>query len=76
MQVYDYLIGNEESEDLIGRVMLRIIISVNNMTGSQFGPYGYLNYLKNNLHPDVAGSIDGHIIETKDGKKQIFSKIR
>ena len=76
MQVYDYLIGNEESEDLIGRVMLRIIISVNNMTGSQFGPYGYLNYLKNNLHPDVAGSIDGDIIETKDGKKEIFSKIR
>ena len=44
------------------------------MTGGSFGPYGYLNYVKNNLHPDVEDSFDGYIIETKDGKKKVVSK--
>ncbi len=73
MEIYDYFIDEKESEDLICAVMLRIIISVKKMTGGPFGPYGYLNYVKNNLHPDVVDNIDGHIIETKDGKKEIIS---
>ena len=74
MEVYDYLIENKTSKDLICTVMLRIIISVKNMTGGPFGPYGYLNYVKNNLHPDAVDSVGGHIIETKDGKKKFVSK--
>ena len=74
MEVYDYLIENKTSKDLICKVMLRIIISVKKMTGGSFGPYGYLNYVKNNLHPDVEDSFDGYIIETKDGKKKVVSK--
>jgi len=74
MEVYDYLIENRTSKDLICTVMLRIIISVKNMTGGPFGPYGYLNYVKNNLHPDAVDDVDGYIIETKDGKKKVVSK--
>ena len=74
MQVYNYLIETKEPKDLICTVMLRIIISVNKMTGGSFGPCGYLNYVKNNLHPDVVDSVDGYIIETKDGKKKVVSE--
>ncbi len=74
MDVYDYLIENKTSNELICKVMLRIIISVKKMTGGVFGSYGYLNYVKNNLHPDVMDSVDGYIIETKDGKKKVIPK--
>jgi len=33
----------------IGQVFLRLMISVKKMSGSRFGEFGYLNYLKNNL---------------------------
>ena len=72
-EVYDYLIENEESEELIGCVILRLIISINNMTGGRLGSYGYLNYLKNNIHPDFSRVSDGFIVETSDGKKKKFS---
>ena len=70
VKVYDYLIEDGENIELVGKIMLRLIISIKNMTGGVIGPYGYLNYLKNNMHPDVAGTIDGFILETKDGKKK------
>ncbi|MEA2108489.1 MAG: hypothetical protein U9P07_03630 [Pseudomonadota bacterium] len=72
MRVYDSLKEEKEPESLICKVMLRIIISVKKMTGGPFGAYGYLNYVKNNLHPDMLGdNVGGHIIETKDGKRKI-----
>lgn len=37
------------TSDMIGKVFLRLMISIKNMTGGQFGEFGYLNYLKNNL---------------------------
>jgi len=70
IQVYDRLKDNNE-EVLIGRVILRIIISINNMTGGQFGAYGYLNFLKNNISPDAAINFKRYIIETKDGQKMV-----
>ena len=36
-------------KETIGQVYLRLMISVKAMSGGQFGEYGYLNYLKNNL---------------------------
>jgi hypothetical protein len=30
--------------------------------------YGYLNYLKNNIHPSSLKEADGPIIEYKDGR--------
>jgi len=62
-------IGNEyDSQDLIGKVILRLIISIKKMTGGQFGAYGYLNYLKNNIHPSSLKGAEGPIIEYKDGR--------
>lgn len=52
---------------------LRIIISINSMTGGQFGAYGYLNYLKNNICAEAFGDSDRFIVETKDGRKDIVS---
>ena len=36
-------------EEMIGRVYLRLMISIKKMSGGRMGNYGYLNYLKNNL---------------------------
>lgn len=73
MMVYDSLKEEKEPETLICKIMLRIIISVNKMTGGPLGSYGYLNYIKNNLHPDrLDENAGGHIIETKDGKKKFM----
>lgn len=73
MKMYDSLAENMASETLLRTVILRIIISVRNMTGGLFGSYGYLNYLKNNVHPDEMGENDGgYIIETKNGKKKFI----
>jgi hypothetical protein len=65
LQLYEQISNKCDSPDLIETVILRIIISVKNMTGGQFGAYGYLNYLKNNIHPS---SFKEHIIEFKDGR--------
>ena len=73
MQVYDHLIEDGKLEELIGKVILRIIISIQNMTGGTLGAYGYLNYLKNNIHPDVLLDSDKFIVETKNGKKKVIS---
>ncbi len=74
LEVYDSLAKNKKSETLLCTVILRIIISVNNMTGGPFGPYSYLNFVKNNLHPDMMGKNAGrYVIETKDGKKKIMN---
>ncbi len=53
----------------IGRVFLRLMISIKNMSGGQFGEFGYLNYLKNNF-----GNIDTDgqfIVEDKFGNKTV-----
>jgi hypothetical protein len=44
--LYDQVSSEHDSQDLIGKVILRMIISIKNMTGGQFGAHGYLNYLK------------------------------
>jgi len=60
----------EYEQELIRQVILRIIISIKKMTGAQFGPCAYLNYLKNNLHPSsYKEKSHQHIIELKDGRK-------
>jgi len=68
LQVFDCLKDADEPMDLIGKVMLRIIISINKVTGGQFGPYGYLNFIKNNFHPNSKRNSDVFILETKNGK--------
>jgi len=55
--------------DKIGQVLLRLMISVKMMSGSKFGEFGYLNYLKNNLGDNTLG--EGQIItEDKFGNKK------
>ena len=56
--------------DFQGKVLLRLAISTQKMTGGTVGPCGYLNYLKNNIYsPDIRP--DGHcVIEWKDGRKK------
>lgn len=49
ISTYEKLKNDNHSEELIGKVILRIIISINKMTGGRLGPFGYLNYLKNNM---------------------------
>jgi len=60
-------------EETIGQVYLRLMISVKAMRGGQFGEYGYLNYLKNNLGPDLPA--DEIVTEDKFGNK-IRQKLR
>ena len=36
------------------KIILRLILSINNISGGQFGDYGYLNYLKNNIDRDIS----------------------
>ena len=49
--------------------------SINKMTGGQFGAYGYLNYLKNNIHPASLNGINGPILEFKDGRMKEYDKL-
>ena len=70
-QVYELLKEDVEDETVIGVVMLRLIISINAMSGGAVGPYGYLNYLKNNMFNDGHNLSDGLIVETKYGEKRI-----
>lgn len=65
LQLYEQISNRCGSQDLLETVILRIIISIKNMTGGQFGAYGYLNYLKNNLSP---ASFEEQIIEFRDGR--------
>jgi hypothetical protein len=66
---------DEYEEELIGQVILRIIISIKKMTGGRFGAYGYLNYLKNNLHPSYIEDPDTQIMELKDGRKYNYADL-
>ena len=68
LQVFDCLKDADEPMDLIGKLLLRIIISINKVTGGQFGPYGYLNFIKNNFNPNSIRNSDVFILETKNGK--------
>ena len=56
-------------EEMIGRVYLRLMISIKNMSGGRMGNYGYLNYLKNNLGQSIPGG--KFIAEDKFGNKSI-----
>jgi hypothetical protein len=60
-------------EETMGQVYLRLMISIKNMSGGQFGEYGYLNYLKNNMAADLHD--DEFITEDKFGNK-IRRKLR
>jgi hypothetical protein len=51
----------------ISQVILRLMLSVKNMSGGGLGEFGYLNYLKNNLLANNFG--DDLIIEDKFGNK-------
>jgi hypothetical protein len=56
-------------EEMIGRVYLRLMISIKKMSGGRMGNYGYLNYLKNNLGQSIP--VDKFIVEDKFGNKSI-----
>ena len=56
-------------KDKIGQVLLRLMISVKKMSGSKFGEFGYLNYLKNNLGDSTLGK-GQFITEDKFGNKK------
>jgi len=75
LKLYNKL-KDEYEEELMGQVILRIIISIKKMTGGRFGAYGYLNYLKNNLHPSNIEDPDTHIMELKDGRKYNYADIK
>jgi hypothetical protein len=75
IELYDQISSEYDSQDLIGKVILRIIISIKNMTGGQFGAYGYLNYLKNNIHPSSLNRPNGTIIEFKDGRMMEYDEL-
>jgi hypothetical protein len=51
---YNLLRRNGYSEERIGTVMLRLVISIKSMSGGAFGPCGYLTYLKNTFPSDIA----------------------
>jgi len=74
LKLYEQISNEYDSQDLIGKVILRIIISIKKMTGGQFGAYGYLNYLKNNVHPSSLKGTKGPIIEYKDGRMMQYEK--
>ena len=74
LKLYEHISNEVDSQDLIGQVILRIIISVKKMTGGQFGAYGYLNYLKNNIHPSSLNGTKRPMIESKDGQMMEYDK--
>jgi len=74
IQVYEYLSEDQgHSQDLIGKVLLRIVISINSMTGGTLGNFGYLNFLKNNIRADSPKK-DLCVLETQDGKLKTMPK--
>lgn len=54
-------------EDMFGKVYLRLMMSVQKMSGGRWGDYGYLNYLKNNFAGGLAE--DEFITEDMFGNK-------
>jgi len=56
-------------EKMIGRVYLRLMISIKKISGGRMGNYGYLNYLKNNLGQSIPEG--KYIAEDKFGNKSI-----
>ena len=52
-----------------------MIISIKNMTGGQFGAYGYLNYLKNNIHPSSLNETNEPVFEFKDGRIKEYDEL-
>lgn len=56
-------------ETMIGQVYLRLMISINKMSGGNMGNKGYLNYLKNNL--DLSVPEGEFVMEDKFGNKSI-----
>ena len=75
IELYDQISSEYDNQDLSGKVILRIITSIKKMTGGQFGAYGYLNYLKNNIHPSSLNGPNGTIIEFKDGRMAEYGKL-
>lgn len=57
------------NKELIGKVILRLLISIKNISGGKMGAYGYLNYVKNNILTAGQSLSDSFIVETKDGEK-------
>ena len=55
------------AEEMIGKVYLRLMISVKKMTGGRWGDYGYLNYLKNNLGQSLSDK--EFIVEDRFGNR-------
>ena len=76
LKLYEQISSEYDSQDLIGKVILRMIISIKNMTGGQFGAYGYLNYLKNNIHPSSLNGTNGPIFEFKDGRMKDYDELQ
>ncbi|MFP4086734.1 MAG: hypothetical protein ACLFUL_08065 [Desulfobacteraceae bacterium] len=56
-------------ETMIGQVYLRLMISINKMSGGRMGNKGYLNYLKNNL--DLSVPEGKFVMEDKFGNKSV-----
>ena len=55
--------------DLQEKIILRLMLSVKNISGGPFGPCGYLNYVKNNI---LHKAPDGHFIaEDMYGNRQL-----
>jgi hypothetical protein len=54
LEEYNQKLREGYPAEYIGKVILRIIISVKRMSGGPLGGYSYLNYIKNNIHPDHA----------------------
>jgi len=76
VELYDQISSEYDSQDLIRKVILRMIISIKNMTGGQFGAHGYLNYLKNNIHPSSLNETNGPIFEFKDGRMKDYDELQ
>ncbi|MCF8082063.1 MAG: hypothetical protein K9M96_03150 [Deltaproteobacteria bacterium] len=56
-------------ETMIGQVYLRLMISINKMSGGRMGNKGYLNYLKNNF--DLSVPEGKFVMEDKFGNKSV-----
>ncbi|MDZ7698725.1 MAG: hypothetical protein U5R49_17965 [Deltaproteobacteria bacterium] len=56
-------------ETMIGQVYLRLMISINKMSGGRLGNKGYLNYLKNNLGEAIPEG--KFVVEDKFGNKSV-----
>ena len=60
-------------EEMIGRVYLRLMISIKKMSGGRMGNYGYLNYLKNNLGESIPEG--KFVVEDKFGNKSFHETL-